>query len=149
MKRRTFLAAVAAASAGAATGVHAAATKIEVYRSAECGCCGVWVEHLRSNGFAPEVNMVQDTSAARAKAGIPAALGSCHTALVEGYAIEGHVPASDIKRLLEERPSAKGLVVPGMPMTSPGMDARRGPAWDVLLLAADGSTKVYSSYPAK
>jgi hypothetical protein len=111
--------------------------------------CHKWVEHLRSAGFVVKVNVVPDTGVYRAKAGIPLALGACHTAFVGGYAVEGHVPAADTQRLLAQKPMAKALVVPGMPQTSPGMDRPHGEAWDVLLLASDGSTKVFNSYPAK
>lgn len=106
-------------------------------------------EALAQQRLCSEGNQVPDTAPYRAKAGIPVALGSCHTAFVGGYAIEGHVPAADIMRLLAERPAAKALVAPGMPQTSPGMDAPHGEAWDVLLLAGNGTTKVYRSYPAK
>jgi len=149
MKRRTFLTLIAAAWATLATGAQASAPTVDVYKAAECGCCDQWVQHLRGNGFVVKVNVVADTAVYRAKAGIPPALGACHTAFVDGYAVEGHVPAADIKRLLAQRPAGKALVVPGMPQTSPGMDRPHGEAWDVLLLAADGSTKVFNSYPAK
>ena len=149
MQRRTFLSLVAAASAALATGAQAAAGTVDVYKGAECGCCDKWVQHMRDEGFVVRVNVVPDAAAYRAKAGIPLALGACHTAFVGGYAVEGHVPPADIKRLLAQRPPALALVVPGMPPTSPGMDRPHGEAWDVLLLAANGSTKVFSSYAAK
>lgn len=122
---------------------------VEVWKSPTCGCCKDWVTHLQANGFKVKVNEVGNTSA-RARLRIPTSLGSCHTALVGRYAVEGHVPAKDIQRLLKERPDAVGLAVPGMPLGSPGMD---GPAYgdkrqpyDVLLVANDGSTKIFSSY---
>ena len=122
---------------------------VEVWKSPTCGCCKDWVAHLEANGFAVKVNEVGN-AAMRARLGIPDALGSCHTALVGSYAIEGHVPARDIRRLLVERPSAVGLAVPGMPIGSPGMD---GPAYggrrdrfDVLLLRKDGSTAVFARH---
>ena len=122
---------------------------VEVWKSPTCGCCKDWVAHLEANGFAVKVNEVGN-AAMRARLGIPDALGSCHTALVGSYAIEGHVPARDIRRLLAERPSAVGLAVPGMPIGSPGMD---GPAYggrrdrfDVLLLRKDGSTAVFARH---
>ena len=121
----------------------------EVWKSPTCGCCKDWITHLEANGFKVKVHDVGNT-AARARLKIPAKLGSCHTALVGRYAVEGHVPAADIKRLLKERPDAIGLAVPGMPHGSPGMD---GPAYgsrqdpyDVLLIAQDGSTRVFNSY---
>jgi hypothetical protein len=151
MKRRSFLLGVVVATLAplANAAPTAGPTTVEVYKSPQCGCCDKWVDHLKANGFAVNVQVVQRTDAYRAKAGIPSQLGSCHTAFVNGYAVEGHVPASDIKRLLAQRPTAKGLVVPQMPQTSPGMDAAHGEAWNVLLLGMDDSLKVFSSYPAK
>ncbi len=127
----------------------AAKTPLEVWKDPDCGCCGDWVTHLEANGFAVRV-YDNGNSAARTRLGVPAKLGSCHTALVAGYAIEGHVPAREIRRLLKDRPRAVGLSVPGMPVGSPGMDGaiygnRRDP-FDVLLIAKDGSTQVYQSY---
>ena len=150
MQRRSFVAGLAVAAIVLSIPIKSvASTTVDVYKTPQCGCCDKWVDHLRSAGFAVNVNVVARTDAYRAKAGVPASLGSCHTAFVGGYAVEGHVPASDIKRLLAQRPTAKGLVVPQMPQTSPGMDAPHGEAWDVLLLGAEGSLKVFNSYPAK
>ena len=104
------------------------------------------MDHLRANGFRVKPIHVDDTSAARRRYGIPEALAGCHTAVVEGYAIEGHVPAREIWRLLEERPKAKGLAVPGMPAGSPGMPSKKPQPYDVLLVKADGTTAVYRSY---
>ena len=121
----------------------------EVWKSPTCGCCKDWITHLEANGFKVKVHDVGNT-AARARLKIPAKLGSCHTALVGRYAVEGHVPAADIKRLLKERPDAIGLAVPGMPHGSPGMDGpaygNRQDPYDVLLIAQDGSTRVFNSY---
>ena len=146
MKRRTFLGIVAVglAAAGRAT---IAGTVVDVYKSPTCGCCGKWVEHLRGNGFTVKVNEVKDVDAFRARAGVPAALASCHTALIGGYVVEGHVPAADIHKLLAERPKAFGLAVPGMPQGAPGMDSPHAPGYEVLLFQADGATGVYHSYP--
>lgn len=122
---------------------------VEVYKSATCGCCKEWVRHMRDNGFDVRAHDVADPAAHRAKAGVPDALGSCHTALVDGYALEGHVPASEVKRLLAERPKARGLAVPGMPVGSPGMEvgARVDP-YAVLLIGPDGKTySTYARYP--
>lgn len=122
---------------------------VEVWKDPSCGCCGDWVKHLEANGFAVKVNGTGN-GAMRAKLGIPAQLGSCHTALVGGYAIEGHVPAREIHRLLKERPAAVGLSVPGMPVGSPGMDGpayggRRDP-YDVVLVLKSGDARPYASY---
>jgi hypothetical protein len=124
----------------------AAAPVIEVFKSESCGCCAAWVDHLKANGFAPKVSNVANPSDYRERGGIPDELGSCHTAMVQGYAIEGHVPASDIRRLLAEKPKAKGLAVPAMPLGSPGMEGPRKDPFDVLLVQANGKTKVFKHY---
>lgn len=149
--RRDFIAATLAALAVAVpAGVAAAPVPVEVWKAPSCGCCKDWMHHLESNGFRVKVHNVGNT-AARARLGMPMRLGSCHTAQVEGYAIEGHVPAREIRRLLSERPSAVGLAVPGMPIGSPGMDGpaygTRKDAYDVLLVRKDGSTTSDQSYP--
>lgn len=123
---------------------------VEVWKDPNCGCCEDWVSHMRANGFTVQVHNSGNT-AARARLGVPNALGSCHTAQVGGYALEGHVPAHDIHRLLMERPNAIGLAVPGMPIGSPGMDGPvyggRRDAYAVLLIQRGGGTRVYQSYP--
>ncbi|MBS0455111.1 MAG: DUF411 domain-containing protein [Proteobacteria bacterium] len=128
---------------------NAQAASIEVWKDPSCGCCKDWVKHLEDNGFTVKVNEAGN-NAARSRLGVDRKFGSCHTGLVGGYAIEGHVPAQDIQRLLKEKPSAIGLAVPGMPVGSPGMD---GPAYDnrkdpfeVLLLTRDGGSKVFQRY---
>jgi len=115
MRRRTFLGITVAAALVAARAT-AATMVVDVYKSPTCGCCGKWVEHLRTNGFAVTVNEIDNVDAFRTRAGVPAALASCHTARVDGYVVEGHVPAADIRKLLAERPKALGLAVPGMPI---------------------------------
>ena len=122
---------------------------VEVWKDPECGCCKDWVAHLVKSGFDVKVNETGN-NAARSALGIPANLGSCHTAKVDGYAFEGHVPAKEMKRILRERPKAVGLAVPGMPVGSPVMDGaiykgRKDP-YDVLLVLQDQSTSVYQSY---
>ena len=124
-----------------------AADTIEVWKDPGCGCCTKWVDHLKAAGFGVRTHEVSDMNAARAKNGVPQALGACHTARVGRYAIEGHVPAADIRRLLRERPEGAGLAVPGMPAGSPGMEADRTQPYDVLLFNADGRTRVYRHYP--
>ena len=125
------------------------ATLVEVWKSPTCGCCKDWMKHLEAHGFAIRVHDSGNT-AMRTRLGIDAKYGSCHTALVGGYAIEGHVPARDIQRLLREQPLALGLAVPAMPIGSPGMDGpeyggRRDP-YDVLLLAKGGESSVFHAY---
>ena len=117
-----------------------------VYKTRTCGCCGKWVEHLRANGFDVTVNDVPSTAEYRKKYGVPDALASCHTAVVNGYTVEGHIPAADIHRLLKQRPKGKGIAVPGMPMGSPGMEGPRRQAYSVLLFQADGSTSVFEKH---
>ena len=139
--------AIALALASLTSGVAVAASPtIEVWKSPSCGCCAEWVKHLRANGFTVKVNDTGNDDA-RARLGVPLKLGSCHTAQVNGYALEGHVPAADIKRLLAEKPNAVGLAVPGMPIGSPGMEqGSRRDAYDVLLIERGGSTRAYQSY---
>ena len=130
--------------------LQAAGPAVTVYKTPTCGCCGIWVKHLRDKGFAVTVHDVESTDEYSRKLGVPAALHTCHTAIVEGYTIEGHVPVAEIQRLLKERPTAKGLAVPGMPLGSPGMEAgERRQKYSVLLFQVDGKTSVYREYPAK
>jgi hypothetical protein len=122
---------------------------IEVWKSATCKCCGNWVKHLEANGFAVTVNGASPSALAALKrqAGIPDKLASCHTAKIDGYVIEGHVPASDIERLVAEHPDAVGLTVPGMPVGSPGMEqGAEFEPYDVLLINKDGSTEVFAKH---
>ncbi|HWP83626.1 MAG TPA: DUF411 domain-containing protein [Terriglobia bacterium] len=121
--------------------------KMTVYKTATCGCCGKWVEHVKNNGFQVTVHEVADLSEYKERYGVPKELESCHTAIVGGYTIEGHVPAADILRLLKEKPAAKGLAAPGMPLGSPGMEmGDRKDAYDVLLFTADGKTTVFQHH---
>ena len=122
------------------------AARVEVYKNAACSCCGGWVDHLRENGFAVSTHDIDDVPANREKLGMPEKLGSCHTATVNGYVIEGHVPASDIQRLLKEKPKALGLAVPSMPAGSPGMDSANPVNYDTLLVERDGSTSIFSKH---
>ena len=124
----------------------AATPLIDVYKSEYCGCCEGWVEHLKANGFTTRVRNVANPSDYRERGGIPNELGSCHTGMIQGYAIEGHVPAADIKRLLAQKPKAKGLAVPAMPLGSPGMEGPRKDPYDVLLVQANGKTAVFKHY---
>lgn len=119
---------------------------VTVYKSPSCGCCGHWVTHMRDNGFTVITHDTNDVAAQKARLGVSAALSSCHTAEVGGYVVEGHVPASDIRRLLAEKPNARGLVSPGMPASAPGMDDPRKIPYDILLVSQDGSTSVYASH---
>jgi hypothetical protein len=120
---------------------------VEVFKNPSCGCCGAWVDHLKAAGFKVKVTPVDDTAVARRKYGLPDKFGSCHTAVVAGYVVEGHVPAGDIKKLLVMKPVALGLAVPGMPVGSPGMEmGSRRDAYQVLLVDKQGRERVFSSY---
>jgi hypothetical protein len=117
---------------------------LEVWKSLTCGCCTAWVTHMRTNGFRPTVHDVADVTPCKRRAGVPASLESCHTALVGGYAVAGHVPADLVRRMLKERPAIVGLAVPGMPMGSPGMEGPRKDPYDDLTFAKNGRTSVYA-----
>lgn len=121
----------------------------EVWKDASCGCCGDWIAHMAQHGFEATTHDTGN-NAVRARLGLPARLGSCHTALVGGYVVEGHVHADEVRRLLREKPQALGLAVPGMPIGSPGMDGPvyggRRDAYDTLLVLRDGSTRVYKRH---
>jgi hypothetical protein len=126
-------------------GAQAGPVAITVYKSPTCGCCAKWVEHLQAAGFRPEVHEETQMDAVKNRIGVPAELRSCHTAVVEGYAIEGHVPADVIRKLLAERPKVAGLAVPGMPVGSPGMESgdQKTP-YDVVAFTKDGATSVFA-----
>jgi hypothetical protein len=121
---------------------------VTVYKNAQCGCCKNWVEHLRQSGFEVTANDVDDLAAIKSKLGVPSALGSCHTAVVGQYVVEGHVPAADIRRLLADKPKVLGIAVPGMPVGSPGMEVpgRLADRYDVTAFAKDGSQHVFASH---
>lgn len=124
-----------------------AAQVIDVYKSPTCGCCNKWIDHLKANGFAVRSHDTPDVVQHKIRLGITPGYDSCHTAEVGGYVIEGHVPAKDIKRLLKEKPQARGLTVPGMPIGSPGMEqGQHKDMYEVLLLDKNGKPSVYSRY---
>ena len=153
--RRQCLATLAASSAALpAWAASPAPTQVQVWKDPSCGCCKDWITHMQDHGFAVTVRDSGNTGA-RARLGLPMRLGSCHTALVEGYVVEGHVPASDVRRLLREKPKALGLAVPGMPVGSPGMDGPaygdRKDAYEVLLVRptmkkGEVTTEVFASH---
>lgn len=150
LSRRSFLVSLAAAPfvvSGAASSLAAApADLVRMYKTPWCGCCEAWGEHMREAGFPIDVTVLQDLTPLKESHGISESLASCHTALVGGYVLEGHVPAADVRRLLAERPAATGLAVPGMPLGSPGMETD-GPAdsYEVILFAP-GRQEVFSRY---
>lgn len=150
MKRRLFLNTSGALAVLAALPIRAieSAKVVQLFKSPTCGCCGNWANHMRSAGFTVQVTEVPDTAAARRGLRMPERFGSCHTATVDGYAIEGHVPATEVKRLLKMKTKAIGLAVPGMPPSAPGMDALgRTDRYDVLLIDVAGQSSVFASYP--
>lgn len=119
---------------------------ITVYKSPTCGCCKVWVDHLRNDGFKVTQIDLPNLNQIKAENGVPARLRSCHTAVVDGYTIEGHVPMNDIWRLLNQRPEVTGLSVPGMPAGSPGMESPNPEPYDVLIFDEQGNVEVFASY---
>lgn len=125
----------------------ALAQEISGWRSSSCGCCRLWAKRLEAAGMKVTMADVPDIGEVKKKHGVPPALASCHTAVVEGYTIEGHVPTREIARLLKEHPDAIGLSVPGMPTGSPGMEHGESEPYDVLLMKRDGSTEVFAHYP--
>jgi hypothetical protein len=127
LSRRTFVRQFLATSALAAAGLSgqlafASGNRLTVFKSPSCGCCQAWAEHMQRAGFSVEIEQVENLTPIKARLGVPQMLKSCHTATVNGYVIEGHVPAGDVTRLLREQPKAIGLAVPGMPIGSPGME---------------------------
>jgi hypothetical protein len=118
---------------------------VVVWKDAGCGCCGGWVKHMQEAGFAVTTRNVDDMAAVKAARGVPEALQSCHTAVVAGYVVEGHVPAPDVKRLLAEKPPAKGLAAPGMPQSAPGMDAPGAP-YTVVLFSSPTGDHTYAQH---
>lgn len=127
--------------------IAAQAAEVLVYKSPTCGCCNKWVDHLRANGFSVKTEDVNDITPHKIRGGITPHLASCHTAFVNGYTIEGHVPAGDIKRLLKERPKILGLAVPGMPIGSPGMEqGAHKEKYEVLSIDYSGNTAVYAQH---
>lgn len=119
---------------------------ITVYKDPNCGCCKSWIEHLVKHGYRVDAKDTSEMTEIKRTLGVPDELGSCHTAVVKGYLIEGHVPAADIARLLKEKPKVAGLAVPGMPMGSPGMEGPRTDHYKVLSFDKAGKTKTFASY---
>jgi hypothetical protein len=123
------------------------AVSIVVYKDPNCGCCKSWIEHLKKHGFAVTSHDTPDMTEPKATGGVPAKLQSCHTAFVNGYVVEGHVPAADIQRMLTEKPKIAGIAVPGMPIGSPGMEVgNRADKYEVIAFNRDGSTSVFAKH---
>jgi hypothetical protein len=164
MERRDFLRTTLAGTLGAAVATVAGASWLEaqgtaaaqgglpvmtVYKSPTCGCCKGWVAHAESNGFTTKVIDTDGLAAVKRELGVPAALQSCHTVVVGGYVVEGHVPAADVKRLLAQKPKVRGIAAPGMPVGSPGME-QGSPAnydrYEVKTFDAAGNTTVFATH---
>ncbi|MBC8167808.1 MAG: DUF411 domain-containing protein [Bryobacteraceae bacterium] len=150
MKHQSSVPAMIAALFLSLLPLSAAAPVMQVYKTPTCGCCGKWVEHMKANGFDVKVTEVPSTLEYRQKYGVPEKLQSCHTAVVNRYTIEGHVPAADVQRLLKTKSESKGLAVPGMPIGSPGMEQGTGSqAYSVVLFDEKGATSEFRKYEAK
>ena len=143
--RRLFRAACVASSMFIAASPAAAAT-VEVIKTATCGCCSKWVDHLRKAGLSVTTKDVADVTPVARKLGVPDALRSCHSARIGGYAIEGHVPAADIKRLLREKPKAAGIAVPGMPAGSPGMEGASKERFATMIFDRSGKSRIFAQH---
>jgi hypothetical protein len=146
MKTIYFAVALLFAVGSPGTAMAQEAAQMTVWKSPWCGCCGHWVKRMEQAGYSVEVKEVEDLDAVKKMAGVPGELQSCHTARIDGYTIEGHVPAADVERLLSERPKVDGLAVPGMPSGSPGMENGEKDPYDVVTFTRKGETKVFSSY---
>jgi hypothetical protein len=142
------MAAVASLGIGAAQQRKAAGPVVEVYKSPTCGCCSKWIEHMQANGFTVRTTDVGDMSKIKAARGVPDQVQSCHTGIVEGYVVEGHVPAADVHRLLKEKPAVVGIAAPGMPVGSPGMETPyvKAEKYDVVSFDKKGATKVFAKH---
>ena len=138
--------AVSAAFLLLGTALHAGETEVMVYKTPTCGCCSKWVDHLEANGFKVKSKNLADVSPVKRMNGVPMQLSSCHTAIIGGYFVEGHVPAEDVKRLLEERPDVAGIAVPRMPEGSPGMEGPNPEPYSVLAVKKDGSIEVFARH---
>jgi hypothetical protein len=145
--RRTVLLALASVAAvSTARTASAAGPTVVVSKDPNCGCCVGWAEHLRASGFTVDVRDVTDLAPVKARLGVPDDLAACHTAEVGGYVIEGHVPASAIRRLLSEKPQAKGLAVPGMPTGSPGMEVPGSPPEEYAVILFGDTRRTYARF---
>lgn len=142
--RRRALAVMAAALLPLWGHAQSPGPEVSLYKDPDCGCCSKWAEHMQRNGFRVKAHDVRDLAVVKSKQRVPEALGSCHTAIVAGYTIEGHVPADAVRRLLRERPAGViGLAVPGMPLGSPGMESPTPQRYEILAFDAKGASRVF------
>ncbi len=144
--RAGLVAALSAVSLLLGTAPDAGETEVMVYKTPTCGCCSKWMDHLEANGFEVKSKDLKNLSSVKRMNGVPTQLSSCHTAIVGGYFVEGHVPAEDVKRLLEERPDVAGIAVPRMPEGSPGMEGPNPEPYSVLAVKKDGSVEVFARH---
>lgn len=147
--RRNLLVLLSFGSLGGIPALAQSKPRLSVHKDPTCGCCALWIKHMESNGFTATVSDVDDMNAIKTKHGLPSSLRSCHTTLVGGYVVEGHVPAQYVQRLLKERPSAiAGIAVPGMPIGSPGMEVAgvKPQSFDVFSFDRSGRTQIYASH---
>ncbi len=144
-----FTALLTTAALAACGAPRQASSDVQIFRTATCNCCLGWAEHLEHSGFSVDVIEVDDLPAVKARLGVPSELAACHTAEVDGYVVEGHVPASDIQRLLRERPKVRGLAVPGMPEGSPGMEGPNPEPYVVLAFDAQGRSELFQRHAAR
>ena len=143
---RSLVALLMLALLGAGSAAASAAEIVDVYKSPNCGCCGKWIDHMKDAGFEVRTHNVMDVPLARKTLGMPERFGSCHTAKVGGYVVEGHVPAADVQRLLKEKPKAVGIAVPSMPPGSPGMESAKPVLYNTLLIQAGGEATVFAKH---
>lgn len=143
---RSLVALLMLALLGAGSAAASAAEIVDVYKSPNCGCCGKWIDHMKDAGFEVRTHNVMDVPLARKTLGMPERFGSCHTAKVGGYVVEGHVPAADVQRLLKEKPKAVGIAVPSMPPGSPGMESAKPVPYNTLLVQAGGEATVFAKH---
>jgi hypothetical protein len=148
LSRRQLLWIVSAVAVAGARPLAQKGPAVQVYKDPTCGCCALWVDRLRKAGFVATVTDVADMTAIKDKHGVPRQARSCHTAVVDGYVVEGHVPVEDVQRLLKQRPAVAGLGVPGMPIGSPGMEVAgmKPQPYDVLAFDKRGQTTVFASH---
>ena len=142
------MAAVASLGIGSAQQSKPTGPLVEVYKSPTCGCCSKWIEHMQANGFTVKTTDVGDMSKIKVARGVPDQVQSCHTGIVDGYVVEGHVPAADVHRLLKEKPAVVGIAVPGMPVGSPGMETPyvKAEKYDVVTFDKKGGTRVFAKH---
>ncbi|ACV37785.1 hypothetical protein CAP2UW1_4658 (plasmid) [Candidatus Accumulibacter phosphatis clade IIA str. UW-1] len=146
MRNHVLVLALITAFGAGLSSVATAGEMVDVYKNPNCDCCGKWIDHLKDAGFEVRAHNVMDVPATRKRLGMPDRLGSCHTAKVAGYVVEGHVPAGDIQRLLKEKPKALGIAVPSMPPGSPGMESSKPVPYNTLLVQSGGEASIFAKH---